>query len=132
MKEQDGAGDGDQGLELAAALDDPPIAFTEKGVGAGGRGDGLAECSIDVGVAHAGPPGAVLRAGLDGPRAQPGPRHQVLGGWKPGHVQPDFGDDLLGDIPADAGDLIQPANRGQLPGSTASMVRRAAYDNTGP
>ena len=41
--DQDGAGDRDQGLELAAALDDAPVAFAEEGVGLGGRGGGLAE-----------------------------------------------------------------------------------------
>jgi hypothetical protein len=52
--DQDGAGDSDQGLELAAALDDPPVALAEEGVGLGGRGGGLAEDGLEVGVALAG------------------------------------------------------------------------------
>src|SRR5262249_33907674 len=51
---QNGAGHGDQGLQLAAALDDPPVALAEEGVGAGGRGGGLAEGTLEVGVALAG------------------------------------------------------------------------------
>jgi hypothetical protein len=40
---QDGAGDGDLGLGLAAAAGDPAVAFTEEGGGAGGVVRGLAE-----------------------------------------------------------------------------------------
>jgi len=49
---QDGAGDGDQVLELAAALDDPPVALPQEGVGLGGRGGGLAEDPFAGGVAR--------------------------------------------------------------------------------
>ena len=35
--DENGAGDRDQGLELAAALDDAAVALTEEGVGSGGR-----------------------------------------------------------------------------------------------
>src|SRR5215472_9237297 len=75
--DQDGPGDGDQGLELAAAADDPPVAFAEEGVGAGGAGGGLAEQAPEVGVALAGLAMAGLGPGLDGARGQLGPRHQV-------------------------------------------------------
>jgi len=34
--DQDGAGDGDQGLELADPLDQPPVPFAEEGVCSGG------------------------------------------------------------------------------------------------
>jgi hypothetical protein len=57
---QDGAGDGDHGLELAAAAGQAPVAFSEEGVGLAGRGGGLAEHSLEVGVALAGLAGAVL------------------------------------------------------------------------
>jgi hypothetical protein len=43
---QDGAGDGDQGLELATAADDPPVALAGEGAGAGGRGGSLAEDGV--------------------------------------------------------------------------------------
>src|SRR6266496_4801609 len=108
---QDGAGDGDQGLELAAALDQAPVALAEEGVGLGGRGGGLAEDAFEVGVALAGLAGAGLGAGLDGARAQPGPRHQVRWGGEDAHVQPDLGEDDLRGAWADAGDLIQPRDR---------------------
>src|SRR5690242_2763533 len=67
--DQDGAGDGDQRLELAAALDDPAVAFAEEGVGLGGRGGDLTEDAFEVGVALAGFAGPVFCPGLDGPRA---------------------------------------------------------------
>src|SRR6266511_302050 len=70
---QDGAGDGDQGLALAAALDQAPVALPEEGVGLGGRGGDLAEDPFQVGVALAGGAGAVLGPGLDGAWAQLGP-----------------------------------------------------------
>src|SRR5512142_2921408 len=75
--DQGGAGDGDQGLELAAALDDPPVAFAGEGVGFAGRGGGLAEDPLQVGVAVAGPPGPGAGTGLVGPRADLGPGHPV-------------------------------------------------------
>lgn len=39
--DQDGSGNSDEGLELAAAFDDAPIAFTEEGVGLGSGCRGL-------------------------------------------------------------------------------------------
>ena len=44
--DQDGAGHGDQGFELAAAFDQAPVALAEEGVGLGGRGGGLAEHAV--------------------------------------------------------------------------------------
>ena len=41
--DQDGAGDRDQGLELAAAFDQPAVPFAEEGVGLGLGGGGFAE-----------------------------------------------------------------------------------------
>src|SRR6267142_5775577 len=77
--DQEGAGDRDQGLELAAAFDDAAVALAEEGVGARGRGGGLAERAFQVGVALAGTAAAGDGPGLDGARAQLGPRHQVRG-----------------------------------------------------
>src|SRR5215218_2623645 len=48
---QDGAGDGDQGLELADAPDQAAVALAEEGVGLGGRGGDLAEHALEVGLA---------------------------------------------------------------------------------
>src|SRR5512133_3841892 len=61
--DQDGAGDGDQGLELADAFHETPVALAEEGVGGGG----LPERGLEVGVAVAGGAGAAGGAGLDGP-----------------------------------------------------------------
>jgi len=36
MNREYGAGDRDQGFELAAAFDDAPVAFAQEGVGTGG------------------------------------------------------------------------------------------------
>ena len=60
--DQDGAGDGDQGLELAAAADDAPVAFAEEGVGPDGRGGGFTKDALEVRVAFAGLAGAALGA----------------------------------------------------------------------
>ena len=116
--DQDGAGDGDQGLELAAAFDEPPVAFAEEGVGAGGGGGGFAEVPLEVGVALAGLAAAAAGPGLDGARGQLRPRHQVPGGGEPAHVQPDLGDDRLRAVAADAGDLIQPVERRAAPAAS--------------
>src|SRR6266516_5629857 len=48
---QDGAGDRDQGFELADAFDQAAVALAEEGVGLGGGGGGLPECAFEVGVA---------------------------------------------------------------------------------
>ena len=63
---EDGAGDRDEGLELASAFDDAPVAFAEEGAGLGCRGGGLAEQALEVRVAFAGLAGAVSGPGLDG------------------------------------------------------------------
>src|SRR5918994_1527464 len=108
---QDRAGDGDQGFELADAPDQAAVALAEEGVGLGGRGGDLAEDALQVRVALAGGATAVLGAGLDGPGCQPGPRHQLPGGGELAHVQPELGDDDLGGLGADAGDLVQTLQR---------------------
>nr|WP_260502437.1 hypothetical protein [Rhodococcus aetherivorans] len=51
--DEDRAGNGDEGLELAAPLDDTPVAFAEESVGLGGGVGCLAECAFQVGVAFA-------------------------------------------------------------------------------
>jgi hypothetical protein len=44
--DQDGAGDRDQGFELAAAPGDPPVPFAEEGAGADGCGGSFAENAV--------------------------------------------------------------------------------------
>ena len=78
--DQDGAGDRNQGLELAAAFDDAAVALAEEGVGLGGRGGDLSKRAPQVRVAFAGRPGAALGARLDGLRRDLGPGDQVAGG----------------------------------------------------
>lgn len=105
--DQDGTGDRDQGFEFATAFDDAPVTLAEEGLGARGRGGGLAERTLQIGVALTGATAAGDGPGLDGARAQLGPRHQVRGGGEAGHVQPDLGDDHLRVEFADAGDLVE-------------------------
>ena len=111
--DQDGAGDRDEGLELAAAFDQPPVALAEEGVGLGRGGGGFAEDALEVAVALAGLAGPGLGPGLDGLGGQLGPGDQVRGGGEPGHVQPDLGEDRLGGAGADAGDLVEAVQRRQ-------------------
>src|SRR5574340_355104 len=49
--DQDRAGDRNQGLELAAAFDDPSVALAEEGVGSRGRGRSLTERALEIRVA---------------------------------------------------------------------------------
>ena len=110
--DQDGPGDGGPGLGGAAAAGDPAIAFAGEGGGAGRGHGGLAEGAAQLGVAVVlAVPGA--GAGLEGPRAQPGPGDQVRRGGEPGHVQAGCGDDRGGQLRADAGDPVQPDDGGQ-------------------
>ena len=104
---------GDQGPELAAAFDDPPVALAEEGAGLGGGCGGLARDALGVGAALAGLAGAVLRPGLDGAGRQLRPGRQVPGRGEDTHVQADLGDDHLRGVPGDAGDLIEAVERGQ-------------------
>ena len=60
--DQDGAADRDDGLLLAAASGDAPVAFAEEGVGAAGGDGGLAEDPGQVAVAVAGGAVALLLA----------------------------------------------------------------------
>ena len=46
--DQEGAGDRDQCLELAAALDDPAVTLAEEAVGAGGCCSDLAEDAFET------------------------------------------------------------------------------------
>ena len=104
---QDGTGDRDQGLELAAAPDDAPVALAEEGIGLGRGGRGLAEQALEIGVALAGLAAAAAGSGLDGPGAQLRPRRQVGRGRELAHIQADLGEDQLGSVPPHAGNLIQ-------------------------
>src|ERR1022692_5098517 len=63
--DQDGAGDGDQGLELADALHQPPVTLAKEGVGLGRCGGCLAEGALEVGIALAGLAGPAPGPGLD-------------------------------------------------------------------
>src|SRR5262249_26643041 len=119
---EDGSGDGDEGLELAAAFDDAPVAFTEERVGFGGRGGGLAEQPFQVGVALAGLAGPVFGARLDGSGGEVGPGGQVPRGGEPGHVKADLGEDDLGAQGTDARDLVKTFDRGQSLGGCGVAV----------
>ena len=49
----------------------------------------------------------------------------MAGGWEDAHVQADLGDDHLGGLAADAGDLIQAVDGGQHLGAVAPPGGRA-------
>lgn len=69
--DQDGAGDGDQGFEVALAFDDAAVPGAEEGVGAGRGYGGLTERAPQPGISFPRGPGGVLRSGLEGPWGQP-------------------------------------------------------------
>jgi len=52
--DQDGAGGGDQGFELAAALDQPPVPLAQEGVGLASRGGRVTEDAFQAGAAFGG------------------------------------------------------------------------------
>jgi hypothetical protein len=58
--DQDRAADGDQGLLLAAAFGDTPVAFAKESVGAGGTDGGFAEDAGQIAVAVPGTGVALL------------------------------------------------------------------------
>src|SRR5262249_9221201 len=105
--DQDGAGHGNQCLELARALDETAVALSQEGVGPGRRRCRLAQDALEVGVASASPGRSALGTGLDGTGRQLGPRHQVAGSGELGHVQAHLGDDRLGGGASDSSDLVQ-------------------------
>ena len=117
--DQDRPGNSDEGLELAAAFDDAPIAVTEEGVGLGSGCRGLSESTFQIGVAFARLARTLHRTGLDGAWTQFRPRHQVPGRGELAHVEPDFGENDLRVHRADAGNLIESLDRGQLAGVAA-------------
>lgn len=84
-------------------------------------------------VALAGTAGLAFAGGLVVPRAQPGPRRQVCGGGKAGHVDTGLCDDDFGDALADPGHAHQArrlfSERGVAnneASATERWVRRAA------
>jgi hypothetical protein len=77
------------------------------GGGASGGPGAFGENCAELGVALAGPAGAVLAGGFIVAGAQSGPRGQVCCGGESGHVDADLGDDDPG------GALTDPRDRGQ-------------------
>src|SRR5512132_1182235 len=110
--DQNGPADRDDRSLLAASTGDPPVAFTEEGIGlAGGDGD-LPEHATQVGVAVPGRSAALgFAGGLADAWGELGPGDQVPGGWEPGHVRSDLGDEQVRGGLADPRDLIQPVDR---------------------
>jgi hypothetical protein len=84
--DQDGTGDRNRGLELAAALDDAAVALAEEG-------GGLAERALHVWVALVSAATESDGPGLNGARAQLRSRQHVCGHGETGRVQPGLGDD---------------------------------------
>ena len=122
--DQDGAGDRDQGFELAAAFDEAPVALAEEGVGLGGGGGGLAEHAFEVGVAFAGLAASVLGPDWMVRGHSLAQDTRCAGGGELGHVQPDLGDDDLRGVLADAGDLVEAFDDRHASGSPGHGRRR--------
>src|SRR5436309_4959629 len=78
--DDDRAGDGDEGFELAAAFDEAAVALAEERVGLRGGGSGLAEGAVEVAVAFAGLARSGSGSRLDGARRDLRPRGEVAGG----------------------------------------------------
>ena len=87
--DQEDAGNGGDGLELAPASGHAPVAFPREVAGPVDFGDGFPGEPFEVGVGLADAPGAAAVAGLDGLRADLDPGHQVAGGGKYAHAQAD-------------------------------------------
>ena len=81
---------------VAASSGDPPISFTQEGVGAAGRDGRFTEHAGQVAVAVASAAVTFLAAGgFADSRRELRPGHQVRRGREPGHVHPDLGDDRV-------------------------------------
>src|SRR5664279_4434440 len=110
----EGVRDRDGGLP-AARLTEPAVHAAELGadVGAGAAGGpgALGEDGADLDIAFAGPAGLVFPRGFVVTGTQPSPRGQVRGGWEPGHVDADRGDDHLRGPLTDARDAPQQPQR---------------------
>src|SRR5829696_6416765 len=110
--DQDGPADRHDRLVGAATASDPPVALPKEGIGPPGSHGGLAEHPGEVGLPC---PVVAVPSGLPAdsltPGGELGPRDQVPGGWEPGHVGPDLGDEQVRGELADPTDLIQPLDR---------------------
>ena len=113
----------DESLEAAPATSQTSVALTQEGVGAAGRRGGLGKGALEVGIAAPRLARAVRRSGLDCPRRELGPRHEVARGGELGHVEADLGDDGVRRRPADAGDLIEARHR--VEGGSVAVARSA-------
>src|SRR5665811_2213734 len=100
---QDGVFDGDQGLELADAAGQAPVAGAQEGgvLGAVGCHRGNTEGAGEPVVAVSGVCGFVSFTGLVESRGDPGPGGEVPGGGEATHVCSGFGDDYFGDVSSD-------------------------------
>src|SRR5450759_71839 len=108
---QDGALDGDQGLEFADASGQAPVAGAQEGgvLGAVGCHRGNTEGAGEPVVAVSGVCGFVSLTGLVESGGDPGPGGEVAGGGEATHVGSGFGDDYFGDVSSDPWDGVEAA-----------------------
>src|SRR5674476_1310136 len=106
---QDGALDGDQGLEFADASGQAPVAGAQEGgvLGAVGCHRGNTEGAGEPVVAVSGVCGFVSFTGLVESGGDPGPGGEVPGGGEATHVCAGFGDDYFGDVSSDPWDGVE-------------------------
>src|SRR5664279_2880639 len=106
---QDGVFDGDQGLELADASGQAPVACAEEGavLGAVGCHRRDAEGAGEPVVAVSGVCGFVSLTGLVESGGDPGPGGEVTGGGEAAHVCAGLGDDYFGDVWSDPWDGVE-------------------------
>src|SRR5450759_3057690 len=107
---QDGVFDGDQGLELADAAGQAPVAGAQEGgvLGAVGCHRGDTEGAGEPVVAVSGVCGFVSFTGLVESGGDPGPGGEVPGGGEAAHVGAGFSDDHFGDVPSDTWNGVEP------------------------
>src|SRR5450759_5729588 len=106
---QDGVLDGDQGLELADASGQAPVAGAEEGgvLGAVGCHRRNTKGPGEPVVAVSGVCGFVSFTGLVESGGNPGPGGEVSGGGEAAHVCAGFGDDHFRDVSSDTWDGVE-------------------------
>src|SRR5262245_26367217 len=109
---EEAVGDGDDGLLVPAALDEPPVLRREVAVAcADGAPGALDERRAQRPVGDAGAAAQTLAGALVVAWAETGPGGGMAGGGKTAHVRAEFGDDGLGCAARDPGNRVEPRQR---------------------
>src|SRR5262249_11467034 len=109
---KDAVGDGDDGLLVAAPLDEAPVLRREVAVArADGASGALDERRAQRPVGEASAAAQALAGALVVARAEAGPRGRMTRGREARHVAAEFGRDDLGRPARDAGNRVEPGER---------------------